>query len=217
MGQVYSPDEVAALSKVAKSRNLPIHMDGARFANAVAALGVPPADVTWRAGVDVLSFGGTKNGCVAAEAVVFFDKEIEAVVFFDKEMTRDVPFARQRAGWGLSKVSFIAAQFDAYLAGGHWLDLARHANDAAAQLSSALRASPNARLAVEPGANEIFAVLSKSLDEKLKAAGAVYYPWDDGAFAPSARPKVGEVLVRLVTSWQTTAEEVAAFSRLVAE
>ena len=205
LGAVYAPDDVAALAKVAKSRGLPLHMDGARFANAVAALGVHPADLTWRAGVDVLSFGGTKNGCVAAEAVIFFNRD----------HARDVPFARQRAGHGLSKIGFMAAQFEAYLAEGHWLDLARQANASAARLADALRKAPGARLAVEPGANEIFAVLAKTLDEKLKAAGAVYYPWDESAFAEASRPTADEVLVRLVTSWQTTADEVDRFAALL--
>ena len=126
LGATYQPDEVAAIVEVARGRRMAVHMDGARFAGAVAALGCAPADLTWRAGVDVLSFGGTKNGCLAAEAVVFFDPS--AAVGF--------ALARQRAGHAFSKSWFVAAQFAAYLADGHWLDLARHANAMAAKLAA---------------------------------------------------------------------------------
>ena len=153
LGATYQPDEVAAIVEVARGRRMAVHMDGARFAGAVAALGCAPADLTWRAGVDVLSFGGTKNGCIAAEAVVFFDPS--AAVGF--------ALARQRAGHAFSKNWFVAAQFAAYLADGHWLDLARHANAMAARLAAVLKILPAVRLAVEPAANEVFAVVPRAL------------------------------------------------------
>ena len=198
LGAVYTADEIAAIGRVAKERGLPLHMDGARFANAVAALNVSPAEMTWRAGVDVLSFGGTKNGCIAAEAVVFFNPA----------HARDVGFARQRAGHGFSKNWFIAAQLDAYLKDGHWLELARLANAMAARLAAAIRTSRNARLAFEPGGNEVFAILKRDADKRLRAAGAIYYPSVDDSVPADRRPQADEAMVRLVTGWQTSADEV---------
>ena len=200
LGATYAPEEIAAIAAVAKRRGMAVHMDGARFAGAVAALGASPADLTWRAGVDVLSFGGTKNGCLAAEAVVFFNPAEAA----------DFGFARQRAGHGFSKAWFIAAQFDAFLADGHWLDLARHANAMGARLAAAIRGSRSARLALEPAANEIFAIMPKALEARLKAAGAVFNPWSVETLPAEERPGPDEVLVRLITSFQTRAEDVDA-------
>lgn len=201
-GAVYRPAEIAAIAEVARSRDCVLHMDGARFANAVAALEVRPAEVTWRAGVDVLSFGCTKNGCIAAEAVVFFNPA----------HARDVGFARQRAGQGFSKNWFLAAQLAAYLDGDHWLELARNANAMAARLASAIERSADARLAARPDGNEVFAIFSKEADSRLRAAGAVYHPWIVEALPPHQRPGRDEGLFRLVASWRTTAAEVDLFS-----
>lgn len=205
LGQAYSPAEVAAVTEVANDKGLAVHMDGARFAGAVAGLGVSPADVTWKAGVDVLSFGGTKNGCLAAEAVVFFDPA----------QAGDFGFARQRIGHGFSKAWFIAAQFAHYLEGDTWLALARHANARAKVLADAVRSSGEARLALEPSANEVLAILTEGLDARLKAAGAIYYPWSPAGMPADALPGPGEVLVRFVTSFQTSEDEVARFAALV--
>jgi threonine aldolase len=204
-GAVYRPEEIAALSRVAKTRGLAVHMDGARFAGAVAGTGLPPSVITWRAGVDVLSFGGTKNGCMAAEAVVFFDPA----------HARDFPFARQRAGQGFSKNWFIAAQLAAYLDQDHWLELARHANRMAKRLAKAIAASASARLALAPDANEIFAILTSSTDAKLRAGGAVYYPWPADSLPEESRPGPDETMVRLVTSFQTTEADVDRFAALL--
>ncbi|HET7714090.1 MAG TPA: beta-eliminating lyase-related protein [Bauldia sp.] len=201
-GTAYRPEEIAAIAAVAKRNGMALHMDGARFAGAVAGLGVAPADLTWRAGVDVMSFGASKTGCLAAEAVIFFNPAD----------SRDFGFARQRAGHGFSKAWFIAAQFDAWLDGGHWLDLARHANRMGARLAQAIGASRNARLAAEPSANEVFAILPRSLDAKLKAAGAVYHPWGIESLPEDERPGPDEVLVRLVASFQTREDEVDDFA-----
>ncbi|MCB1489720.1 MAG: low specificity L-threonine aldolase [Bauldia sp.] len=206
LGQAYLPAEVAAISSVAKERGLAVHMDGARFAGAVAGLGVTPAEVTWKAGVDVLSFGGTKNGCLAAEAVVFFNPAD----------ARDFGFLRQRIGHGFSKARFIAAQFARYLEGDRWLTLAGRANAQARRLADAIRASGEARLALEPAANEVLAVFRTGLDERLKAAGAVYYPWSSAGLPAESLPGSDEVLVRLVTSFQTSDAEVEEFSALLA-
>ncbi|MEJ0013758.1 MAG: beta-eliminating lyase-related protein [Bauldia sp.] len=205
LGAVYTPAEVAALAKVAKSRGMALHMDGARFANAIAALDVSPAELTWKTGVDVLSFGGTKNGCVAAEAIVFFNPA----------HARDVGYARQRAGQGFSKNWFIAAQLDAYLRNDHWLKLARQSNAMAARLAAALSSSTRARLAFQPAGNEVFAILENGLDEKLRAAGAQYYPWVPSSLPLAERPGAGETMARMVTSWQTTAAEVDRFAALL--
>jgi threonine aldolase len=204
-GAAYRPEEIAALASVARTRGLAVHMDGARFAGAVAALGLPPADLTWRAGVDVLSFGGTKNGCLAAEAVVFFDPG----------HARDFAFARQRAGQGYSKNWFLAAQFSAYLEHDRWLGLARHANAMARRLADAIAASGTARLALRPDANEVFAVLQAATDERLRAAGAIYHPWAAKSLPAAMRPNAGEKLVRLVTSFQTNEAEVDRFAALL--
>ena len=205
LGAVYRPDEVRAISDVAHAGGLGVHMDGARFANAVAALQCSPADLTWRAGVDVLSFGGTKNGCIAAEALVFFDRDA----------ARDAAFQRQRAGQGFSKNWFIAAQLDAYLEDGHWLALADHANACAARLAAAITASDEGRLALAPDGNEIFMVLSTAADARLREAGAVYYPWPAETLPAATRPSKDEIAVRLICSWQTTTDEVDHFAAVL--
>ena len=166
-----------------------------------------PADLTWRAGVDVLSFGGTKNGCVAAEAVVFFDPE----------HARDVGFARQRAGQGFSKNWFIAAQFEAYLADGHWLDLARHAN----AMASRLAVSPGK---VGQGAACLRARRQRGLRDHRNGCSTracarpvpSITPGRPTACPSAERPGSGEVIVRLVTSWQTSAPDVDRFAETLA-
>jgi threonine aldolase len=194
------------LAQFAKGRGLAVHMDGARFATAVAGLGVAPADLTWRAGVDVMSFGGTKNGCLAAEAVVFFDPSKAA----------NFAIARQRAGQTFSKSWFLAAQFDAYLADSHWQDLARQANARAKALAKAIDASPAARLAVRPDGNELFAVVTKRTAEGLSSAGAVFHPWTTASLPAGSEPGPDEILIRLVTSFSTTEEDVERFASALA-
>ena len=206
LGTAYHPGEIAAIAAVAHANRMAVHMDGARFASAVAALGVSPAELTWKAGVDVMSFGATKNGCLAAEAVVFFDPAAAG----------EFGLIRQRAGHGFSKAWFIAAQMDSYLADGHWLVLAGHANAMAARLAGAIRSSGSARLAVDPDGNEIFAVLPADVDRKLKAEGVIYHPWPGENFPPDKRPQSDEVSVRLVTSFATTADEIDRFADLIA-
>jgi threonine aldolase len=201
-GAAYRPDEIAEVARAAKARGLAVHMDGARFAGAVAALGLSPAEITWRAGVDVLSFGGTKNGCFAAEAVVFFDPGAAG----------DFAYARQRAGQGYSKNWFIAAQFLAYFDNSHWLELAGHANRMAARLAGAIATSGSARLALYPDANEIFAVVKNITDARLRAAGAVYHRWPAAGLIEVA---ADETMIRLVTSFQTSDGDVDRFAALL--
>jgi threonine aldolase len=163
-GTVYRSTEIAALSEIAHERSLAVHMDGARFANAVVRLGATPAQITWQSGVDVLSFGATKAGALAAEAVVFFDPTRAAFL----------AERRKRAGHLLSKHRLLAAQFEALLANDQWLALARHANLTADRLAANLSAVGLAPVwPVE--ANLVCVVLPRALDAKLKAAGARYY------------------------------------------
>lgn len=180
-GTVYQPAEIAALSAIAREHGLPVHMDGARFANALVSAGCTPAEMTWRAGVDVLCFGATKNGAMAAEAVVFFDPERAA----------SFGFRRKRFGHLFSKMRLISAQLDAYLADDLWLALARHANAQATRLAEGLTAAvPEARLAHPVDANEIFMDLPEETAARLRAAGFLFLDWDG-------------TVRRLVTSFRT--------------
>ena len=199
-GLVYGPAEVAALSDAAKARGLALHMDGARFANALVSAGCSPADLTWRAGVDILCFGGTKNGCLAAEAVLVFDPAVAATM----------RFRRKRAGHTLSKGRLLAAQFRGQLADDHWLATARAANGAAARLATGLAAIPGVRLPWRTEANEVFAILPGPVDAALKAAGATYHSWSTKSLPPGEALGAGEVLVRMVASFATENGQVDA-------
>jgi threonine aldolase len=199
-GTIYRIDEVAALAALAHERGLTVHMDGARFGNAIARLGVTPAEATWRAGVDVLSFGATKGGALAAEAVVFFDPAQAA----------GMAERRKRAGHLVSKHRFMAAQFEAFFADDLWLDLAHHANRMADRLATALVA-----LGLVPvwkvEANLVFVLLPQSLHRHLHAAGAQYYAFHSDSLPGRAEIPSDHVLVRLVTSFATTEADIEAF------
>jgi threonine aldolase len=204
IGTLYQPDEIAAIADIAKFYGLPLHMDGARFANALVALNLTPAEMTWKRGVDIVSFGATKNGCWCAEALVFMNPK----------MAKDLPFIRKRAAQLLSKSRFIACQFDAYLQDGLWLTLARHANTMAKHLQNGIVNSKNARLAWHAQANEVFCVLDKAHADQLQEKGAVFYQWNP----PRAKPGLlnqNEVLIRLVTSFATEADQVDRFLELL--
>lgn len=205
-GLVYRPDEIAALKQAIAPRGLKLHMDGARFANAVAALGCTAADITWKAGVDVLSFGGTKNGAFAAEAVIVFDPADAG----------QMPWRRKRAGHTLSKGRLVGAQFEGLLANGHWLDLARHANAMAERLASALQAAGKLRLAWACEANEVFLVLPQQAQAALAAQGIHYIAWSDAALPEHERLRQGEVVGRFVCSFATQAEEVDRLAAVLA-
>lgn len=192
-GTVYMQAEVAALSAVARSHGLGVHMDGARFANAVASLGCAPADITWRAGIDALSLGATKGGALAAEAVVLFRPEL----------AEEAGFRRKRAGHLWSKSRFLAAQLEGWLADGAWLGLARHANACAARLATGLARLPGVTLLHPCEANEVFAALPAALAASLGEAGHVFYPFGAAGAGHSA--------IRLVTAWSTTMDEVEGF------
>lgn len=197
-GTVYTPDDIAALAEVAHARGVPVHLDGARFANALVATGATPAEMTWQAGVDVLSLGGTKNGVMGAEAVVVFDPAKDW----------ELQLRRKRAGHLLSKMRYLSAQFPAWLEGGLWLRLAGQANAMAARLASGLVGLPGVDLQHPVQANILFVTWPAGTSARLKAAGAVFYDWPP--------PAEGREAARLVTSWCTTADEVDAFLAAVA-
>ncbi len=146
-GSVYSPGELSELCEMARCRGMATHLDGARFANAVASLGCDPADISWRAGIEMLSFGAAKNGCVAAEALVFFER---------RELLETAERLRKRSGHLLSKMRYVSAQLLAYLEDGLWLELAAHANRQAARFAAAVENHPEARLEFPVQANEVF-------------------------------------------------------------
>lgn len=204
LGTVYSPAEVKAISELIRPRGMKLHMDGARFANAVAGLGVTPADLSWRAGVDVMSFGATKNGAMM----------LEAVVFFDLALAEDFGYRRMRGGQLMSKSRYLGAQMTAYLADGLWLDNARRANALARRLAEGLRQVNAIRIPNPVEANEVFAVMPRVLYERLQAAGARFYEW-----SPESLAGIGadEVFARFVLSFATPEEDVERFLGLVAK
>jgi threonine aldolase len=186
-GRVYRPGEVAAIARVARERGLKLHMDGARFANAVAHLDCSPAQAC--EGVDALSFGFVKNGGMNAEAIVFFDPGLACTV----------AYRRKRAGHLQSKGRFMAAQILAMLEGGLWLDNARAANAAAATIAQAC----GDRLLHPVEANEVFVTLSEAERAELRAQGFGFYDW-------------GENGARLVTAWDANEAHVAALAEAIA-
>ena len=187
-GTAYSVDEIAALAGVAHGHGLGVHMDGARFANALVALGCTPAEMTWKAGVDILTLGGTKNGCMAAEALVVFKSDL----------AKEIGFRRKRAGHLFSKMRFLSLQLEAYLKDDLWLRLATHANAQAARLAAGLRAVPGVEIAYPVDGNQIFVAFPPAVREGLAAAGFGFSTWDDR-------------LTRLVCAFNTDPADVDAF------
>ncbi len=188
-GLIYRPEEVSALGAVAKAHDLGLHMDGARFANAVATLGCHPAEVTWKAGVDVLSFGCVKNGGMNAEALIFFKPELAV----------DARYMQKRAGHLQSKGRFLAAQLLAMLDDDLWLENAKAANAAAQVIAQ----SADERLLYPVEANELFLRVSTAEAASLRAAGFDFYDW-------------GKDTARLVTSWHHSEADVAPLARAIA-
>jgi len=190
-GAVYSVDEIREICTVAHDHGLKVHMDGARFANAVAALGCSPADMTWKAGVDVLSFGASKNGAIAAEAVVLFNTGL----------AEQFAYRRKRAGHLFSKMRFISAQFEAYLKDDLWLTMAKHANACTAALATGISDLPGCELQFAADANMIFASLPNDVIAGLRGDGMVFYDW----------PGEDRSIIRLVCAFNTRMEDVDAF------
>jgi threonine aldolase len=199
LGTVYSVSEIAAIFKVARANGMKLHMDGARFANALVSLGCTPAEMTWKAGVDVLSFGGTKNGAMI----------LEAVVFFDTKLAQDFLYRRKRAGQLLSKGRFLSVQMLAYLEDGLWLANASRANELAQMLAKGLQQSNHIRVSNSVEANEVFSVMPRKLFDALTEKGARFYEWPADGLADD------EVHTRCVLSWATPKEDVDAFLKLV--
>lgn len=204
IGTVYQPDQIQEISAIAKRQGLPLHMDGARFANALVALDLTPAQMTWQLGVDIVSFGATKNGCWCAEALVFTNPE----------MARDLPHIRKRAAQLFSKTRFIASQFDAYLNDDLWLELASHANHMAQRLADGIQQSKQARLAWTPETNEVFCVIKHSLASYLREQGAVFHEWN-APHTCTADISEDEVLIRLVTSFASETQQIDRFVELI--
>jgi threonine aldolase len=189
-GTVYTPAEIATLTTLAKAHSLPCHLDGARFANALVATGASPAEMTWKAGIDVLSLGGTKNGCLG----------VEGVVLFNPDKAWEFELRRKRGGHLFSKHRFLSAQMETYLTDGLWLRLATQANAMGQRLASGLTAK-GATVPDAP-ANMMFPEWPPGTHDRLEAAGAVYYRMP----APQGRERA-----RLVTSWSTTDDDVDRF------
>ncbi|MFW2589282.1 threonine aldolase family protein [Sagittula sp. SSi028] len=194
-GNVYTLDEIRALAKQAHDNGLLVHLDGARFANACAHLGCTPAEMTWKAGVDVAVFGGTKNGCMA----------VEAVIFFDPARAQGLPFRRMRSGHLLSKHRYLAAQMNGYLRDGLWLTLAQSANDRCARLVAGLRAEGIEILTQTP-ANLIYFQAPRRIHDALQAEGAMYYDMRAAHAGPDDM-----VRGRLVCDWNLTDADIDCF------
>jgi threonine aldolase len=199
LGRVYSPDDIAALAAVVRPKGMKLHMDGARFANALVSIGCTPAELTWKAGIDVLSFGGTKNGGMM----------LEAVVFFDTPLAEDFLYRRKRAGQLQSKGRYLSAQMLAYLADDVWLANARRANRLASELGKGISGSNHIRLSQPVEANEVFAILPKAAFDAVQAKGARFYDW------PIDGLNDDEIHCRFVTSWATPEDHVKDFVALL--
>ncbi len=193
VGTVYDLDELRAISSICRDHGVALHVDGARIANAVVHLGCSFADATWRAGVDVLSFGATKNGAMAAEAVIFFDPGLAA----------RMPFMRKRAGHLLSKMRFLSAQLEAYIRDDVWRHNAHHANAAAKRLVDGIEGLPGVAMRHPLQANEIFVQLPQATIDGLAGDGFLFHPWGDPA----------DHVVRLVMGFSTPMADVDRFVR----
>jgi threonine aldolase len=203
-GTAYRPPEVAALTALAQQAGIGTHMDGSRFANAVAGTGAAPADLTWRAGINILSLGGTKNGCMG----------VEAVVLFDPAKAWEFELRRKRAGHLFSKHRYLSAQMEAYLTDGLWLRHAAHANRMAARLADGLSSLPGGSLVHPCEGNIVFAAFPRGLHRTATAAGAHYYLWpfDQTLDGPGDQT----LSARFVCSWSTMEEDVDRFLGLLA-
>jgi threonine aldolase len=197
-GQIYTLDELAGLVTVAKEYNLPCHLDGARFANALTALGCTPAEMTWKAGIDAVSFGGTKNGCLG----------VEAVIFFDPAHAWEFELRRKRGGHLFSKHRYLSAQMDAYLTDDLWLETATASNAACARLASGLQPLPGVTFDYQPQANIIFLHMPRAMHQRLLSEGASYYVL---AGDPANGPADEQLPARLVCDWSKSNAEIDRF------
>ena len=196
-GTVYQRQEISSICAVAIEKGMATHLDGARFGNAIAALGCHPGDVSWKAGIQMMSFGASKNGCMAAEALLFFDRP---------ELREKAERLRKRSGHLLSKMRYVSAQLLAYIENGLWLDLAKNANQQAARFSLAVVQHPNASLEYPVQANEVFVKWTAGGFQKLEESGIQFLTWpgrDD--------------LARFVFSHCTSSEETETLCARLAE
>ncbi len=193
VGTVYTPGEICAASELARRYGLKVQMDGARFANAVVSLDVAPADITWRAGVDVLCLGGAKNGMAVGEAVVFFDRELAS----------EFEYRCKQAGQLASKMRFISAPWIGMLDGGAWLKNARHANSCAALLEQKLSEISGVRIMYPRQANSVFVEMPEAVVAGLRATGWHFYSF------------IGSGGARFMCSWQTTRDDVFQLAEAV--
>ncbi|HPU51761.1 MAG TPA: beta-eliminating lyase-related protein [Burkholderiaceae bacterium] len=200
-GLVYSADEIASIAECARAHGMALHMDGARFANALVASGGCAADLSWRAGVDVLTLGASKNGCWAAEAILVFRRELSA----------GLAHRRKRAGHLVAKGRLLGAQMSAWLQDGHWLALAAHANRQAAQLARRLSEVPGIEQVWAVEANALFVLMPRAMALALQADGAEFYEWYASALPPGRGLPPDQMFVRLVCSFATTDEEIDTF------
>ncbi|WP_372884048.1 low specificity L-threonine aldolase [Shimia sp.] len=201
-GTVYGREEIAGLCEVAHGYGLPVHLDGARFANALETLGCSPAEMTWKAGVDVVSFGGTKNGCVG----------VEAVILFDPAKAREFELRRKRGAHLFSKHRYLSAQMQAYLADDLWRENAARANRNCARLAEGLRAIDGVTFQHDPQANMIFCAFPRAAHLRLHAAGALYYVWSGNLEGDDPEEMLG---ARLVCDWSIATQEIDRFIDLV--
>ena len=193
-GVAYNLDEIKKISEITHKHDLNIHMDGARFANALVSLNCTPAEMTWKSGIDVLSFGATKNGCLAAEAIIFFKPELVG----------NLAFLMKRAGHLLSKMRFVSAQLDAYISNEVWLKNAKHANAMGKKLSQGLLKHKNIELAYPTDANEVFVKIPKNIIDQFNSHG---YKINDDEWEDKA--------VRLVAAWNTHPDDVESFLNII--
>ena len=195
VGTVYLPEEIGEIAKITHAHNLCLHIDGARLANAVVSLDCAPADITWRAGVDVLCFGATKNGAMAAEAAIFFNQDL----------AKTFAYRRKRSGHLFSKMRYLSAQLETYITDNLWLKNASHANEMATKLAQGLVKLPLVRLCHPVEANEVFVEIPESMVNALRADGFEFYVCQEGTLP----------IIRLVTAFNTREEDVDALLKSV--
>jgi threonine aldolase len=199
-GTVYSLKEIKSLCGIAKKHDVPVHLDGARFANAIAILGCTPAEMTWKAGVDAVSFGGTKNGCMG----------VEAAVIFDPALAWEFELRRKRGGHLFSKNRYLAAQMAGYLEHDLWLDMARAANAAGQALARAMKQIEGVDFLHEPAANMLYVAFPRAAHRRLKDAGAAYY-----MLGSPDGPGDEKVPARMVADWSCPEAHIEEFAALV--
>lgn len=199
-GTVYSLSEIKDICGIAKAHGVPVHLDGARFANALVTLGCTPAEMTWKAGVDAVSFGGTKNGCMG----------IEAAVIFDPALAWEFELRRKRGGHLFSKNRYLAAQMASYLEGDLWLEMARSANASGQALARAMKQIEGVAFLHEPAANMLYAAFPRAAHKRLKEAGAAYY-----MLGSMEGPDDEKVPARMVADWSCPKAHIEEFVDLI--